>query len=381
MWAGIVALVAAVAVARFPVHPWMDRARAIVGAQRGHLGENPPTRTARSEDPARKSPGSVPTQSLPSVPAQPSRVREPVAPSTGTIPGGAVAAESFYPRPAKTVLEVQVALARQVLSPGSIDGVMGGSTRKALAAFQEQSGLPVTGEWDEATRARLWLERPALKLRTVTDEDRRGLQPLHASWWGKSIQEALEHETLLERLAEQHHASPGLLQRLNPGTDWDGLEPGRTVWVPDVEYPPPRGTAARLLIRLGERWLRAYDAGGSLLAHFPCSVARSVEKRPVGRLYVAVVVERPNYTFNPEIFPDAPEAREPGRKLILPPGPNNPVGLAWIGLDRPGYGIHGTPSPERVGRPESRGCFRLTNWDALYLLRLVRVGTPVDVEP
>ena len=67
-------------------------------------------------------------------------------------------------------------------------------------------------------------------------------------------------------------------------------------------------------------------------------------------------------------------------KLILPPGPNNPVGVAWISLDLPGYGIHGTPSPEHVGRTESHGCFRLANWNAEYLLRLVNVGTPVYVE-
>jgi lipoprotein-anchoring transpeptidase ErfK/SrfK len=96
---------------------------------------------------------------------------------------------------------------------------------------------------------------------------------------------------------------------------------------------------------------------------------------------VEVTAPSPNYTFNPEVFPESAEARELGRKLILPPGPNNPVGTAWIGLDKPGYGIHGTPRPEDVGRTESHGCFRLANWNAEYLLQLVTVGTPVRVEP
>ncbi len=106
-----------------------------------------------------------------------------------------------------------------------------------------------------------------------------------------------------------------------------------------------------------------------------------VEKRPAGELHVTAIAENPNYTFNPEVFPESAEARELGRKLILPPGPNNPVGTAWISLDLPGYGIHGTPSPEQVGRTESHGCFRLANWNASYLVKLVWVGMPVYVEP
>ena len=109
--------------------------------------------------------------------------------------------------------------------------------------------------------------------------------------------------------------------------------------------------------------------------------ARNVEKRPVGELHVTVVIPDPNYTFDPDVFPESPEAKELGRKLIIPPGPNNPVGVAWIGLDRPGYGVHGTPDPEKVGRTESHGCFRLANWDALALVDLVWAGLPVYVDP
>jgi lipoprotein-anchoring transpeptidase ErfK/SrfK len=127
--------------------------------------------------------------------------------------------------------------------------------------------------------------------------------------------------------------------------------------------------------------LHGYDAQTNLLLHFPCSIAARVEKRPLGRLTVVTAAALPNYTFNPELFPESAEARALNRKLTLPPGPNNPVGVAWIGLDRPGYGIHGTPRPEDVGRTESHGCFRLANWDAALLLRLVWPGLPVYVEP
>ena len=120
---------------------------------------------------------------------------------------------------------------------------------------------------------------------------------------------------------------------------------------------------------------------GRVIAHFPVSIAQRVDKRPVGILHVTDIIPNPNYTFDPDVFPESAEARELGRKLTLPPGPRNPVGLAWIGLDRSGYGIHGTPAPEKVGRTESHGCFRLANWDALTFLDFASEGLPVSVEP
>jgi lipoprotein-anchoring transpeptidase ErfK/SrfK len=151
--------------------------------------------------------------------------------------------------------------------------------------------------------------------------------------------------------------------------------------IPDLDYPAASNKAAFAVIHLADKFLEAFDTETNLLAHFPCSIAANVEKRPVGELHVAVVAPNPNYTFDPDLFPESPEAQQLKMKLILPPGPNNPVGVAWIGLDKIGYGIHGTPAPEQVGRTESHGCFRLANWDAEYLSRLVWVGMPVLVEP
>jgi len=151
--------------------------------------------------------------------------------------------------------------------------------------------------------------------------------------------------------------------------------------LPEAACPDPSAKAAFITIRLSDKTLEAFDANTNLLAHFPCSIARRVEKRPAGELHVEVIAPNPNYTFDPEVFPESSEARQLNRKLILPPGPNNPVGTAWIGLDKPGYGIHGTPNPEQVGRTESHGCFRLANWNAEYLLKLVSIGTLVRVEP
>jgi lipoprotein-anchoring transpeptidase ErfK/SrfK len=175
--------------------------------------------------------------------------------------------------------------------------------------------------------------------------------------------------------------SPKFLQKLNPAVNWSAVTTETPLTVPAVEHVVINGKAAQLHVGLAEHELEVTDADGNIIAHFPVSIARDVEKRPVGELAVTVVIPNPNYTFDPATFPESPEAKELGRKLIIPPGPNNPVGLAWIGLNRPGYGIHGTPDPEKVGRTESHGCFRLANWDAVTLLSLVSVGLPVFVEP
>lgn len=286
-----------------------------------------------------------------------------------------------FPRPSRNVLEAQVALSRRVISAGSIDGVAGSQTRAALSAFQRDNGLPETLELDATTRSALMLDAPPLTNYFVTSNDLERLQPLSKTWLGKSQQTMLGYETILELVAERGHASPNLIRRLNPGVDWTNVVAGTEIQIPAVEYRKPANKAGFIVIRLGEKKLQVFDANTNLLAHFPCSIAARVEKRPAGELRVTAIAEDPNYTFNPEVFPESAEARELNRKIILPPGPNNPVGTAWISLDLPGYGIHGTPSPEQVGRTESHGCFRLANWNASHLVKLVWIGMPVYVEP
>lgn len=286
-----------------------------------------------------------------------------------------------FPRPVRGVLEAQIALARRVISPGSIDGVLGPQTREAISVFQESEDLPVTGRLDSNTCARLTLDAPLLTNCIVTTNDLAHLQPLGKTWLAKSEQTALDYETELELVAEKSHSNPRLIRRLNPEANWTDITPGTVLKIPDVHYPAPTSKAAFVVIHLDARYLEAFGAETNLLAHFPCSIAANVAKRPIGELRVVVIVPHPNYTADPALFPESSELQAIGHKLILPPGPNNPVGVAWIGLDKPGYGIHGTPVPELVGRTESHGCFRLANWDAEYLMHLAWVGMPVLVEP
>lgn len=291
------------------------------------------------------------------------------------------ASPTDFPRPVRDAFEAQVALTRRAISSGSIDATIGSQTRAALAAFQRAQHLPETAALDADTRAQLTLAAPIVADYVVTTNDLERLQPLGRTWLEKSQQTALDYETLLELVAEKSHAHPLLIQKLNAGVNWTNVAPGTVLKIPGAEYPDPASGAAFIVIHLSGKFLEAFDAQTNLLLHCPCSIAAKVEKRPVGSLKVVVIAPHPNYTFDPAVFPESPEAQALGRKLILQPGPNNPVGVAWIGLDRPGYGMHGTPGPEQVGRTESHGCFRLANWDAEYLVQLVSVGTPVEVVP
>lgn len=282
--------------------------------------------------------------------------------------------------PADRVLAAQICLARQALSPGSIDGLIGPKTRAALKIFQQKEELRVTGEPDAGTLARLMTDDVLFTNYIVTTNDLARLRPVGKTWLAKSLQDRLDYETIPELVGERFMSHPNLIMRLNPGVDWMNVQAGVSLKVPKAD-PPAARRAAFLKIFLSDRVLEAFDESTNVIAHFPCSVARRVEKRPVGELHVATAAENPTYTFNPEIFPESAEARELGRKLVLPPGPNNPVGTVWIGLDAPAYGIHGTPHPEDVGRAETHGCFRLANWNAELLVRMVAIGTPVMIVP
>ena len=308
------------------------------------------------------------------VPALPS-------PATSAPPVVVNPAPNRFPRPVFNPFEAQVALARMAISPGSIDGAAGSQTKLALQQFQRANRLPATGLLDPPTRAALTLDDSPYTDYTVTANDLARLQPIGKTWLEKSEQTALAYETVAELVGEFSHSHPALIRQLNPNVDWAAISTGTVLKIPDVQYPDPSDKAALVIIHLSGKYLEAWDQASNLLLHCPCSIAAHVEKRPVGLLHVVTVIPHPNYTFDPAIFPESPEARAIGHKLVLPPGPNNPVGVAWMGLDRPGYGMHGTPAPEQVGRTESHGCFRLANWDAEYLVKLVWVGMPVQVVP
>ncbi|MGB0580538.1 MAG: L,D-transpeptidase family protein, partial [Limisphaerales bacterium] len=279
--------------------------------------------------------------------------------------------EPFSPRSAWSTFDVQLALARNAVSPGILDGLSGPQTVLALKAFQRKVGLEPTGKPDLKTKSRLVLNLPPYTTYLITSNHLASFRPVRTSWTGKANQDRLAYQNALEMVAEKSHSYRRFIEQLNPGVDWNNLQPNTRVKVPLVRYPEPRRKASFLRISLTNRVLQAFDANTNLIAHFPCSIARNVQSRPVGELKITSLVDGPNYTFDPARFPNSPESKTLDHKLIIQPGPNNPVGTAWIGLSKPSYGIHGTPLPEKIGRTESLGCFRLANWDASYLLLLV----------
>jgi lipoprotein-anchoring transpeptidase ErfK/SrfK len=273
----------------------------------------------------------------------------------------------------------QVALERMHFSCGFIDGDQGMRTQRMLRAFQQSRGLPVTGVLDTATRAAIGEPGEPFLNYTVTPADIDAIMPKPATWRDKAKAARLGYNNIWESLAEKFHCTRGYLRQLNP----DVKEPvaGSDIIGPKVYPAAPYPHAASLRVNLGETSIEALDASGRVIAFFPCSIAKDKNKRPNGRLVVKSVVPDPDYTFDPELFKDSAAEEHITHKMTLPPGPRNPVGTAWIGLSLPGYGIHGTPEPENISRTQSHGCFRLANWNANKVLRMVRVGTPVDVEP
>lgn len=317
---------------------------------------------------ARAAPAPPPTESATSsTPASAS----PTTPAAIARPG--------VSRRVENLAEAQIALDRFGISAGSIDGAYGGQTKLALLAFQQRERLAMTGLLNAETMSRLQLEGDPYTAYIVKEADLKELAPLPETWTGKARQTRLGYASLLELVAEKNHASPKFIGRLNPQVNWTSVPAGASIKVPSAVRPDPREKAAFIRIRLSERTVQAFDQNARIIAHYPCSIAASFANRPQGELSVSVLVENPNYTFDPKRFPDTPEGRTLVTKLIVPAGPNNPVGSAWIGLDKPGYGIHGTPDPEKIGRTGSLGCFRLANWNARHLAKLAWIGMPVYV--
>lgn len=276
--------------------------------------------------------------------------------------------------PVVSGLAWQIALERAGFSPGLVDGKIGAKTALATREFQKSRGLPVTGRLDEATVAALNPPTVLTGTYVISDADQQAVTGTPKDWNEKAAMRYLGYASLVEVVGERFHTSRKCLEALNPGVSFDRIKVGDQLTVPAVEEPGELGRVARLEINLDEKAIRAFDKGEHEIALFHCSIAKDVEKRPTGNARVVVVTPNPAYTFDPKMWPDVTNV---SRKLLIPPGPRNPVGMCWVGLSLPGYGIHGTPNPEMIGKTGSHGCFRLTNWDAVRLGRITVAGVPV----
>jgi len=273
------------------------------------------------------------------------------------------------------VARVQILLDRSRFSPGEIDGRYGDDLGIAIKGYQQNHNLKPNGIIDAVTWKLLNTARGRL-LTTyiITAADEKGpFDPIPAKAEDQANLKWMGYESPQEELGEKFHVSPKFLQELNPGLDL--TQAGVRLTVPDVRSPA--GHALRVVVSKSKRTVTAYGYRDWVLAQYPATIGGPHDPLPIGSWTITSVIHNPWFNWDPIHFWNA-NPNEAAQKL--PPGPNNPVGVVWMGLSKEHYGIHGTPDPGHVRHEESYGCIRLTNWDANDLSHMVHVGTPAILE-
>lgn len=273
------------------------------------------------------------------------------------------------------IAALQILLDRVGASPGVIDGRFGSNVEKALGAYRE-----ITGQTLRSTDAIAITEAlantggDAFSHYEISNQDVAGpyIASVPADYGHKAQLEHMSFTSVEEALAERFHMDEAYLKALNPEANFN--RPGTIIKVANfgrlVSTP-----VARILADKAMKQVRAYDESGRMVAAYPATIGSSATPSPTGIHAVTRIAVNPNYTYNPKInFKQG----ENDKVLTIPPGPNGPVGSIWIALDKPTYGIHGTPEPSKIGKTESHGCIRLTNWDAAELAKLVKPGVTVE---
>jgi lipoprotein-anchoring transpeptidase ErfK/SrfK len=308
--------------------------------------------------------------------------------------GGHAAQKTRTPALSQAVIEAEVLLVRANFSPGTIDGRDGENFANALHAFQQANGLSI-GKLDQQTTALLTQisNASALAQYTIQPADVTGpFAPQIPQDFEKMVGlERLAYQSPRELLAEKFHMSEALLAALNPNAKFD--QAGTAITVANVSPMPedPKmaarsgegsgssaekgATAGKVVVDKPHHAVLVYSPDNRLIGFYPASIGSTEKPAPSGQFLVRSVAYDPTYTYNPAY---GFKEQKTDRKVTVKPGPNNPVGVVWIALSAQGYGIHGTPEPDKVGKTQSHGCVRLTNWDALALAKMVKRGTPVD---
>lgn len=287
-------------------------------------------------------------------------------------------------------LQLQIMLDRAGFSPGIIDGTWGKNAASALKYFRAANGMDsaATKTVDKATYEKLAANapNPLIKTYEVSADDMEGpFLPIPDDVYAQAKLKCLCYSSPAEELAEQFHTSEAMLKQLNPKLDLKSIAAGTSLQVPNVEVPVfdpmTRDTtgqgAAKIVISKKDFHTQLIDGSGKVVAHFPSTLGAGYDPSPTGGFRVTHISRDPGFNYQPALFAEVPDTKP---KAKLPPGPNSPVGVVWMALSKPHYGIHGTSSPETIGYANSHGCVRLTNWDADRLASLIRAGTPVEFQ-
>jgi peptidoglycan hydrolase-like protein with peptidoglycan-binding domain len=280
---------------------------------------------------------------------------------------------------ASFLVKLQILLDRANASPGVIDGNQGENTRKAIVAFREMKGLESTEQVDEQLWRMLTASDSEAVLVTykITDKDIAGPFPkkIPEDFRKKAAMERIGYTSPEELLSEKFHMRQDLLRKLNPGASFDKAE--QEIVVANVENESLPHKLSRIEVDADKQRVKAYDKDNNIVAIYPATVGSEDRPTPKGEFKVTDIAENPVYRYDPALNLRGVHVEE---KLDIPPGPNNPVGAVWISLSAEGYGIHGTPEPDKISKAASHGCIRLTNWDALELARHLSKGTPIVIE-
>ncbi len=267
---------------------------------------------------------------------------------------------------------IQILLDRNGSSPGVIDGYSGGNVRDALTGFEEMSGFTVDGKMDEEIwNALEGKDRPAMMDYTIQASDLERLKESNPEDYKEMAEEDwLGFTSASEALAEKFHMDEDFLKAVNPDSRF---QEGDTIVVADPGANKG-ASVARIVADKGRSRILAYDDQDRIVLSYPTTIGSDDTPSPSGTVEVNAVAIEPTYTFDPKNIPES----DIEETFAIPAGPNGPVGLVWIDLSKPTYGLHGTPYPAEIGKTASHGCVRLTNWDALELAEAVEQGTTVE---
>lgn len=286
--------------------------------------------------------------------------------------------------------QLQIFLDQQLFGPGKIDGRPGEFLGKALKRYQRAHALPETGVLD----ANIPLDSvfPVYTTYIFKPEDLAFVGDLPSEPSEQAKKKRLLYPSLLEFVTERYHCAPEFLAKLNPGVNLDRLQPGMELRVPNVEpfviealpkqgfLPEIPEYAARVInIHRKEKLLDVME-GDKLLATVPITpgiMGGGSRETPAGAWKIVGIATSPTFRWDKGVLDHGVRTEN---SFLLPPGPRNPVGVLWIGLNKPGIGIHGTNMPQTIGRAQSHGCMRVANWDVVRLSKLITKGMVVNIE-